>query len=88
MTATPDLSRDALADLIAGRNLERTRARALMAQVMVGQVTPSRLGGLLVALRAKGETVDEITGFAEAMRDGALSVRVMYLLNFHAPRPR
>jgi len=43
--------------------------------VMEGEATPAQIGGFLVALRLKGETPDEIAGFAEAMRDHALSVR-------------
>ncbi len=70
----PDPSREALELVIAGRDLGRDRARDLMAAVMAGQVPPTRLGGLLVALRARGETVDEITGFAEAMRHGAVAI--------------
>ena len=79
MTNAPDpaagFSRDALEAVIGGHDLGRERARALMTAVMEGQVPPARLGGLLAALRARGETVDEITGFAEAMRHGALAVR-------------
>ncbi len=78
MTSAPDpmpeMSRDALEAVICGQTLGRERARALMTAVMQGQVPPARLGGLLAALRTRGETVDEITGFAEAMRHGALAV--------------
>jgi anthranilate phosphoribosyltransferase len=69
-----DISREALEIVIAGCDLGRERARALMTAVMEGRVPPARLGGLLAALRARGETVDEITGFAEAMRHGSLKV--------------
>lgn len=72
--ATGELSRQALEAVLAGRTLDRGQARALMISVMDGQVPPARLGGLLTALRARGETVAEITGFAEAMREGALRV--------------
>jgi anthranilate phosphoribosyltransferase len=65
----------ALEAVIAGRELGREGARGLMAAVMAGSVPPARLGGLLAALRARGETVEEITGFAEAMRAGAVPVR-------------
>lgn len=65
----------ALETVLAGRHLGRDSARELMAAIMAGAVPPARLGGLLAALRARGETVDEITGFAEAMRAGAVPVR-------------
>src|SRR2546421_7900957 len=39
-----------------------------MDQVMAGEVTTGQLAGLLIALRAKGETVEEMTGFVESMR--------------------
>lgn len=70
-----DVSLAALEAVIAGQDLGRERARAVMTAVMAGEVPPARLGGLLAALRARGETVDEITGFAEAMRAGAVPVR-------------
>ncbi|MBK8166971.1 MAG: anthranilate phosphoribosyltransferase [bacterium] len=65
----------ALETILSGRDLGRGGARELMAAVMAGTVPPARLGGLLTALRARGETVEEITGFAEAMRAGAVPVR-------------
>ncbi len=71
----PDPSREALDAVLAGRELSRAAARALMTAVMAGRVPPMRLAGLLVALRARGETVAEIAGFAEAMRESALPVR-------------
>jgi len=63
-----------LAELIAGRDLSHDQAHDLMSQVMVGAVPTARLAGILVALRAKGETVDEITGLARAMRENAVTV--------------
>src|SRR4051794_41499561 len=46
-----------------------------MDEVMGGEATPAQIGGLLVALRLKGETVDEIAGCAEAMRAHVLAVK-------------
>ena len=62
----------AIARLLDGRNLARDEARAVMDEIMRGEATPAQIGGFLVALRAKGETVAEIAGCAEAMRDYVL----------------
>ncbi len=65
----------ALARLLDGHDLSRTEAREVMNEVMEGDATSAQIGGLLVALRLKGETVDEIAGCAEAMRAHVLAVR-------------
>src|SRR5438477_12128388 len=46
-----------------------------MNEIRGGEATPAQIGGLLVALRLKGETADEIAGCAEAMREHVLAVR-------------
>jgi anthranilate phosphoribosyltransferase len=66
---------EALALLLDGHDLSREQARSVMDEVMAGDATPAQIGGLLVALRLKGETVDEIAGCAEAMRAHVLAVR-------------
>jgi anthranilate phosphoribosyltransferase len=66
---------EALADVLEGRSLDRAEARAVMDEIMRGEATPGQIGGFLVALRAKGETADEIAGCAEAMRAHVLPVR-------------
>jgi anthranilate phosphoribosyltransferase len=55
-----------LGALVAGRHLSIAEAEWAMGQVMAGEATPSQLSGLLVALRIKGETVDEVVGFRDA----------------------
>jgi anthranilate phosphoribosyltransferase len=65
---------DAIALLLAGQDLERAQARDVMGEIMGGDATPAQIGGFLVALRAKGETVDEIAGCAEALREHVLPV--------------
>ena len=65
----------ALQQLLDGRDLSRGDAREVMGEIMAGEATPAQIGGFLIALRAKGETADEITGCAEAMRAHVLAVR-------------
>ncbi len=65
---------DALGRLLDGRDLSRPEAREAMGEIMRGEATPAQIGGFLVALRLKGETVDEIAGCAEAMREHVLPV--------------
>ncbi|MBX3099672.1 MAG: anthranilate phosphoribosyltransferase [Salinibacterium sp.] len=55
-----------LDSLVVGNDLSISEAEWAMQSVMAGQATPAQLGGLLVALRMKGETVDEIVGFRDA----------------------
>ena len=65
----------ALAELLEGRSLARSQAHEVMDEIMRGEATQAQIGGFLVALRLKGETADEITGCAEAMRGHVLAVR-------------
>jgi anthranilate phosphoribosyltransferase len=65
----------ALSRLLDGHDLTRAEARGVMDEVMAGEATPAQIAGFLVALRAKGETAEEIAGCAEAMREHALVVR-------------
>src|SRR3954469_1436873 len=52
-------------------SLSRADAHAVMADILAGKCSQSQVAGLLVALHIKGETVEEIVGFAEAMREAA-----------------
>jgi anthranilate phosphoribosyltransferase len=65
----------ALGALLDGHDLSREEAREVMGAIMRGEATPAQIAGLLIALRAKGETADEIAGCAEAMREHAVPVR-------------
>jgi anthranilate phosphoribosyltransferase len=69
-----DLVRAALAAVIDGRTLDVEAARLAMGSVMDGEATPAQLAALLVALRMRGETVEELAGFASAMRERVVRV--------------
>jgi anthranilate phosphoribosyltransferase len=64
----------ALAQMLDGHDLSRDEARATMAEIMTGEATQAQIAGILVALKVKGETADEIAGCAEAMREHVLRV--------------
>lgn len=65
----------AIGRIVGGGNLEREEARQVMGDIMGGAATPAQIGSLITAMRMKGETADEITGFAETMRSMANEVR-------------
>ena len=69
-------AREALGIVAGGRSLTRLEAEATMTSVMAGEATPAQLGALLAALHMRGETSDEIAGFASAMRAQAVRVAV------------
>lgn len=66
----------AVAQLVEGNDLAREEMAAVMRQVMSGDATDAQIGALLVALRIKGETTDEIAGAAQVMRELATPVAV------------
>lgn len=66
----------ALRELTEGRDLSPEAMTAVMRQIMTGGATPAQIGGFLVALRMKGETVDEIAAAAAVMRELADKVPV------------
>lgn len=68
------LVRAALAAIVDGGTLSMDEARAAMGDVMDGEATAAQLSALLMGLRMRGETVDELAGFAAAMRDRAIHV--------------
>ncbi|MDH5191678.1 MAG: anthranilate phosphoribosyltransferase [Gammaproteobacteria bacterium] len=57
-------------------NLNKDEMRAVMHTIMTGEATPSQIGGFLIGLRMKGETVEEIAAAAEVMRELATPVKV------------
>lgn len=64
-----------IAKIMQGQNLSSQESESAMQIIMTGQATPAQIGGYLVALRMKGETVEEIAGSARAMRANAEAVR-------------
>lgn len=67
---------EALKHVVAGRDLEQAQMTEVMTQVMTGRASPAQIAGLLVALRMKGESVSEITGAAQVMRQLATAVDI------------
>lgn len=67
---------DLIAALTEQRDLTAQQAHEAMAAIMSGGATDAQIAGFLIALRMKGETVQEITGCARAMREAATPIRV------------
>jgi anthranilate phosphoribosyltransferase len=68
--------KDAIAKLVDRQNLTEAEAEAVMHEIMDGKDSPAQIAAYLTALRMKGETVEEITGSARAMREKATRIRV------------
>jgi anthranilate phosphoribosyltransferase len=64
-----------IAKVATGATLSRQEAASAFDRMMSGEATPSQMGGLLMALRVRGETVEEITGAVSAMRAKMLRVK-------------
>ncbi|OAH51809.1 anthranilate phosphoribosyltransferase [Microbacterium oleivorans] len=65
-----------LTSVLSGQDLSVSESTWAMRQVMQGAATPSQLAAFLVALRAKGETVDEVVGFRDAILEAAVPLPV------------
>ena len=68
--------KQALATAVERRDLTSDEMKAVMRQIMTGQATDAQIGGFLVAMRIKGETVAEISAAAQVMRELALPVSI------------
>ena len=64
-----DMVRSALSTIVDGGTLSMDEARLAMGAVMDGEATPAQLAALLMGLRMRGETIEELAGFAAAMRE-------------------
>ena len=67
---------EAIASLAQGRHLSVEQASAVMRHMMTGEATHAQMAAFLTALHIKGESIDEITGFARTMRELATPIRV------------
>ena len=75
MTQSPAFS-DVLSDVLSGTNLSVAQAAAQMGHIMAGEMSDAQIAAFLVALRSKGETVDEVVGFRSAVLENAVSVDI------------
>jgi anthranilate phosphoribosyltransferase len=67
---------EAIKRLVEGENLTENEVYLSIDEIMSGEALPSQVGAFLTAMRMKGETVEEITGAAKAMRDKALPLKL------------
>jgi len=67
---------DIIGSLMAGQDLSRHDAAAAMAEIMAGRATPAQTSALIVALRTKGESAEEMAGMVDAMMDAAVTVTI------------
>lgn len=74
MNALSDM-KSLLATVAGGASLSGAEAESAFGIIMSGNATPAQIGGFLMALRVRGETVDEITGAVRAMRAKALTIK-------------
>jgi anthranilate phosphoribosyltransferase len=74
MTGNPGDLKPLLARVAGGHTLSESEAESAFEIIMSGDATPSQMGALLMALRVRGETVDEIAGAARIMRSKALTI--------------
>ncbi len=68
--------KEAISKVVRGDHLTEAEMETTMGEIMSGRATPAQIGALATALRMKGETVDEITGAARAMRQKGIKINV------------
>ncbi len=74
------MNKEILNKIVTGESLNEEEAYETMNEIMLGITTPAQIASFLTALRVKGETVEEITGCARAMRENAVSLKETYPL--------
>jgi len=74
------MNKEILNKIVIGKSLNEEEAYETMNEIMQGITTPAQIASFLTALRVKGETVEEITGCARAMRENAVSLKETYPL--------
>lgn len=74
------MNKEILNKIVTGESLNEEEAYETMNEIMQGITTPAQIASFLTALRVKGETVEEITGCARAMRENAVSLKETYPL--------
>ena len=67
---------EALNRLIERREIFHDEMLSIMRQIMSGQLTPAQIAGIIIGLRVKGETVEEITAAAQVLRELSTKVDV------------
>ena len=67
--------KEAIHTLMEGKNLSYEEAKAVMGEMMDGTATQAQMGAFLAALRMQGESIDEITAFAEVMREKGIKIK-------------
>jgi anthranilate phosphoribosyltransferase len=67
---------EAIKKIVRRENLAESEAYASMNEIMSGSASPAQIGAFLIGLRMKGETIEEITGCAKAMRSNAIQVKL------------
>ena len=70
--------REALSKVLDGEHLTRAEATSVMEEIMSGQATDAQIGAFLIALKLKGETVEEIAGSAQVMREKATRIETRH----------
>jgi len=69
-----NMIKEAIKKVVDNIDLSREEASAVMGEIMSGEATPSQIACVITALRIKGETAEEITGFASRMRENAVRI--------------